>query len=358
MRKVKALDQDNKKKKIAVLFGGCSSEYSISLQSAYAVVQHFNKERYEMLLIGITKQGEWYLYTGEAEKIAQDTWMNEKDCTPVVISPSRQLHGILLLEKNKIRRVSLDAVLPMLHGKNGEDGTVQGLLELSGIPLVGCGTLSSALCMNKKLAHTIVEACGVRVPKSFVIQKGFHFDQLKERVASLGYPVYVKPVKAGSSLGITKVKREEELYEAVQRAFLEDDEVILEENIEGFEVGCAVLGTKEPIIGAVDKIDLKQGFLDFNEKYGQRTATIQMPALLAPELIEKIKQTGLNVYQALGCCGFSRVDLFVTPQEELVFNEVNTIPGFTVHSRYPSMLQGIGLSMNEVLDTLIDSAFA
>ncbi|MEA4987610.1 MAG: D-alanine--D-serine ligase VanG [Anaerovorax sp.] len=355
MRQTKVFEQNNRKKRIGVLFGGCSSEYEISLQSAYAVVQHLDKVQYEMLLIGITRQGEWYLYTGEAENILMDTWMNEKDCMPVVISPSRQLHGILLFEKNKVRRISLDAALPMLHGKNGEDGTVQGLLELAGIPLIGCGTLSSALCMNKKLAHTIVESYGIRVPKSFVIRRDFNLNILNKRAASIGYPLYIKPVKSGSSLGITKVEKEEHLQDAIQRAFLEDDEVIVEENIEGFEVGCALLGTKNPIVGAVDKIELQQGFLDFNEKYRNRTATIQMPALLSPDMIDKIKQTGVAVYEALGCCGFSRVDLFVTPQEELVFNEVNTIPGFTVHSRYPSMLQGIGLSMTEVLDKMIAS---
>ncbi len=355
MRQMKVFEQNSKKKRIGVLFGGCSSEYAISLQSAYAVAQHFNKVQYEMLLIGITRQGEWYLYTGDAENLLMDTWMNEKDCMPVVISPSRELHGLLLFEKNKVKRISLDAVLPMLHGKNGEDGTVQGLLELAGIPLIGCGTLSSALCMNKKLAHTIVESYGIRVPKSFVIGRDFDPNTLSKSAASIGYPLYIKPVKSGSSLGITKVEKEEQLQDAVQRAFLEDDEVIVEENIEGFEVGCALLGTKNPIVGAVDKIELQQGFLDFNEKYRNRTATIQMPALLSPETIDKIKQTGIAVYEALGCCGFSRVDLFVTPEEELVFNEVNTIPGFTVHSRYPSMLQGIGLSMTEVLDKMIAS---
>ncbi len=352
MRSTRKKDE---RKKIAVLFGGCSSEYAISLQSAYAVSKHLNQERYDMLLIGITKAGDWYLYTGEPEKILEDTWMNEVECVPVVISPSRTLHGIVIFEQGKIKQISLDAALPMLHGKNGEDGTVQGLLELAGIPLIGCGTLSSALCMNKKMAHTIVEANGIRVPKSFAVRPDFDVKQVEEKAAALGYPLYVKPVKAGSSLGITRAEKAAELSAAVQKAFLEDDEVIIEENIDGFEVGCALLGTGEPIIGAVDKIELQKGFLDFNEKYGSRTAIIQMPAQLAPGLIEKIKETGLAVYNALSCRGFSRVDLFVTKENELVFNEVNTIPGFTVHSRYPSMLQGIGLSMNEILDTLIEN---
>lgn len=353
MYQVQKSEKYNKKKRIAVLFGGCSSEYEVSLKSAYSVVQHFNKMRYEMLLIGITRQGDWYLYTGNAEKIIEDTWKNDKDCTPVVVSPSRKLHGILVFEQNKVRRISLDAALPMLHGKNGEDGTVQGLLELAGIPLVGCGTLSSALCMNKKLAHTIVEACGVRVPKSVLVKADFNARMLMKNAKAMGYPLFVKPVKAGSSIGISKVDREEQLLEAVQCAFLEDDEVIIEENIVGFEVGCALLGDKNPIVGEVDRIVLQQGFLDYKEKYNLMTVKVQMPALLAPELIARIKRTGLGIYEALGCRGFSRVDLFVTPDEELVFNEVNTIPGFTVHSRYPSMLQGIGLSLNEILDTMI-----
>jgi D-alanine---D-serine ligase len=344
-----------RRKKIAVLFGGYSSEYPVSLQSAYAIISNIDVRRYETILIGITKEGSWFRYYGDIENIPKDTWHTEdQDCVPVIMSPDRNLHGMIELRKNGNKYIRIDGAFPVLHGRNGEDGTVQGLIELAGIPLIGCGTLCSALCMDKDRAHKLVLAEGISVPKSIVLTK--HYDNviLFDKTKELTYPMFVKPVKAGSSFGITKVLEKGGLPEAVKTAFDFDNEVIIEENIEGFEVGCAVLGNQELTIGEVDEIELTEGFFDYTEKYTLKSSQIHMPARIDEQTAEQIKQTAAEIYKLLGCKGFARVDMFLTPDKRIVFNEVNTIPGFTSHSRYPNMMKGIGLPFAELLARLIE----
>ncbi|MCI8484624.1 MAG: D-alanine--D-serine ligase VanG [Lachnospiraceae bacterium] len=347
--------KEKTRKKIAVLFGGCSSEYEVSLQSAYAVITHIDTEEYEPILIGITQSGNWYLYQGEAENIPKDHWYDEKVCTPVAVSPDKKLHGILLLKGRGIEQISLDGALPILHGKNGEDGTVQGVLELADIPVIGCGTMSSAVCMDKSTAHRLARECGVKVPKSYQVSKtGRDQAQVEQWGRELGYPLFVKPLRAGSSFGITKVGGPKDLQNAVDLAFEYDSVVILEEMIQGFEVGCAVLGKEELITGAVDEIELSEGFFDYTEKYTLKSSKIHVPARISPEKAEEIQKTAVKIYRGLGCSYFARVDLFLTPEGEIYFNEVNTIPGFTSHSRYPSMMKEAGISFEELLRRLLE----
>ncbi len=342
------------RKKIAVLFGGHSTEYEVSLESAHAVITHIDKEKYELYLIGIDRHtGQWYWYRNDPEKIRNDSWNNREDCIPAAVSTDRTVHGICFMEEGKLRKISLDAALPVLHGKNGEDGTVQGVFELAGIPVIGCGLLSSALCMDKELAHRIVSAAGIRVAESITVKPGYNPQELSVQAERLGYPLFVKPVRAGSSFGITKVARAEELLPAVENAFAHDSEVILEEMIRGFEVGCAVLGNEEPVVGEVDEIELSDGFFDYEEKYTLKTSEIYVPARISPDVAEKIKEAALVIYRALKCSDFARVDLFLTPEGDIVFNEVNTIPGFTAHSRYPGMLKAAGMSFEEIIDRIL-----
>jgi len=342
------------KKKVAIIFGGCSTEYEVSLQSAYAVITNINKQRYDTVLLGITREGNWFRYIGDTEKIPANTWHLEKDhCIPAAISPSRDIHGIIEFYDDELKFTRIDIAFPMLHGKNGEDGTLQGLIELAGIPLVGCNSLSSALCMDKDRAHKLAELAGVKTPSSVVFSGSLSDQLIFEKTSHLAYPLFVKPVKAGSSFGITKVYKKEQLPEAVKNAFQHDNQVIIEENVEGFEVGCAVLGNKELIIGEVDEIELTEGFFDYTEKYTLKSSRIHMPARINAELKDKIKKTAVSIYRALGCTGFARVDMFIAEKGEIVFNEVNTIPGFTSHSRYPNMMKGIGLQFDEIVDKLI-----
>ena len=343
------------RKKIAVLFGGCSSEYEVSLQSAYAVITHIDTEQYELVLIGITKTGKWYLYQGDPVNILGDSWYNEEECIPAVVSPDKELHGILLMKGRETEEISLDGARPILHGKNGEDGTVQGALELAEIPVIGCGTMSSAVCMDKEMAHRLAGEQGVKVPRSYTIpREDLNLMDIKIKGRELGYPLFVKPLRAGSSFGITRVEKAEDLRLAVEHAFEYDSSVILEEMIAGFEVGCAVLGTKELMTGAVDEIELSEGFFDYTEKYTLKTSKIHVPARISPEKAKEIQETAKIIYRGLGCNYFARVDMFLTPSGEIYFNEVNTIPGFTSHSRYPNMMKAAGVSFEELLSRLLE----
>lgn len=258
------------KKNILIFFGGCSSEYSVSLSSASGVLLNLDREKYRPVPVGITQTGEWFYYTGSAEKLLDDSWLNEQDCVPALLSPNRGEKNLLLLGDTGVERIPVDVAFPVLHGRNGEDGTMQGLIELAGIPLAGCGALASALCMDKDRAHKLAGLAGVRIPRALVPEGRTCADLLSEARAfarETGYPLYVKPVKAGSSYGVTKVTDESRLADAVSLALRYDDQVILEENIGGFEVGCAVLGKDRLITGEVDEIELAGGFFDFTEKY-------------------------------------------------------------------------------------------
>ncbi len=344
-------------KKIAVIFGGCSSEYSVSLQSAYAVISHMDRIKYSPVMVGISREGNWFLFSGDIDKIPEDTWCNVSDSVPVTLSLSRTEHR-LIIENDKTKYINIDAAFPILHGKNGEDGTVQGMFELAGIPIIGCGILASALCMDKDRAHKLVQATGIKAPASFVFGKEADMENVTKQAEQIGFPVFVKPVKAGSSYGITKVNEKSELAVAVTSAFHYDDKVIVEEGIQGFEVGCAVLGNDELTVGEIDEIELADGFFDFTEKYTLKTSAIHVPARVDAAMADKVKQTAKKIYQVLDCKGFARVDMFISNAGEIVFNEVNTIPGFTSHSRYPMMMKAVGLDFESVISDVIELAIA
>ena len=339
---------------IAVLFGGCSPEYGVSLESAHAVITHLDRSKYNPVLIGISHNGNWYYYTGDPEKIRLDTWNNPDGCAPALVSPNRDSRALLVLENTGVRKIPLDAAFPVLHGRNGEDGTVQGLFELAGIPLAGCGVLASAVCMDKDRAHRLAHAAGVTVPASAVLER--ESEDVAAAAGKIGYPLFVKPVRAGSSYGISRVSGPDGLPGAVKLAFAYDSRILLEEAISGFEVGCAVLGDDTLTVGELDEIELSGGFFDFTEKYTLKTSAIHVPARISPEKTRKMKETARRIYRALGCQGFARVDMFLDENGRIVFNEVNTIPGFTAHSRYPSMMKAAGMSFEQVLSAVIELA--
>ncbi len=357
-RKKSELPTDGKRKRAAVLFGGCSPEYGVSLQSAAAVLAYMDKTKYEPVPVGITHTGDWFYYTGEIGRIADDSWCGSGDCVPVTVSLNRNEQCLLLMRGDHAERLKIDVALPVLHGKNGEDGTVQGLFELAGIPVAGCGILSSALCMDKDRAHRLAKEAGIRVPVSFVSRRNADREAAAGRAGQIGYPLFVKPVKAGSSYGITKVSDESELQGAMELALAYDDEIMIEECISGFEVGCAVMGTGDMVLGEVDEIELAEGFFDFTEKYTLKTSAIHVPARISPDLARRVKESAKRIYRALDCRGFARVDMFLTKEEEIVFNEVNTIPGFTTHSRFPNMMKAAGISFEEVVSEILEEALS
>lgn len=353
-------NEEKKMKKIAIIFGGCSSEYEVSLQSAYSVIKNMDKSIYEPILIGIDRQGKWFLYEGKEENIIKDTWKQEPQLYPIAVSTDKQLHGIFVWRngfEGKVEQIPLDGAFLVLHGKNGEDGTVQGMLTLADIPVIGCNILASAVCMDKDMAHRIVNEAGVFVPKSKLVSDT-DWEKAKEEVyafgQAVGYPVFVKPLRAGSSYGITKVDQPELLEEALKLAFTYDSQAVVEEMIEGFEVGCAIMGQKELTIGEVDEIELSEGFFDYTEKYTLKTSKIHVPARISEEKAKEIKETAVKIYNSLGCEWFARVDMFLTFDGTIYFNEVNTIPGFTEHSRFPNMMRSAGVPMKEIVNNLIE----
>ena len=338
---------------ILVLFGGCSTEYEVSLQSAHGVLQALDRSRFTPLTVGITREGRWLRYPGGLSHLETGDWQAQPDCVPCTLSLDRGDRRLLWLDGSG-RSEGFDAAFPILHGKNGEDGTVQGLLELMDVPVVGCGALSSALCMEKDRAHKLAALAGVRVPRSRLFRRGAVLPQMARAAEELGYPLFVKPVRAGSSFGVSKVNTPDQLPAAVWSAFAHDREILLEEAVPGFEVGCAVLGSDELTVGAVDEIQLSQGFFDYTEKYNLITSRIYCPARISPEKAAEIQETAKTVYRALDCRVFARVDLFLTPWGEIVFNEVNTIPGFTAHSRYPGMMKAAGWDFGDLVSRLIE----
>ena len=338
---------------ILVLFGGCSTEYEVSLQSAHGVLQALDRSRFTPLTVGITREGRWLRYPGGLSHLETGDWQAQPDCVPCTLSLDRGDRRLLWLDGSG-RSEGFDAAFPILHGKNGEDGTVQGLLELVGAPIIGCGALSSALCMDKDRAHKLAALAGVRVPRSRLFRRGAVLPQMARAAEELGYPLFVKPVRAGSSFGVSKVNTPDQLPAAVWSAFAHDREILLEEAIPGFEVGCAVMGSDELTVGAVDEIQLSQGFFDYTEKYNLITSRIYCPARISPEKAAEIQEAAKAVYRALDCRVFARVDLFLTPEGEIVFNEVNTIPGFTAHSRYPGMMAAAGWDFGSLITRLIE----
>ena len=338
---------------ILVLFGGCSTEYEVSLQSAHGVLQALDRSRFTPLTVGITREGRWLRYPGGLSHLETGDWQAQPDCVPCTLSLDRGDRRLLWLDGSG-RSEGFDAAFPILHGKNGEDGTVQGLLELVGAPIIGCGALSSALCMDKDRAHKLAALAGVRVPRSRLFRRGAVLPQMARAAEELGYPLFVKPVRAGSSFGVSKVNTPDQLPAAVWSAFAHDREILLEEAVPGFEVGCAVLGSDELTVGAVDEIELADGFFDYTEKYNLITSRIYCPARISPEKAAEIQETAKTVYRALDCRVFARVDLFLTPWGEIVFNEVNTIPGFTAHSRYPGMMAAAGWDFGDLVSRLIE----
>ena len=345
------------KMRIAVLFGGVSSEHDVSVVSATSVLNNLDKEKYDIVMIGITKDGRWLEYTGDIADIASMKWENEPART-AIISPDHSHRGLLLLDGNSVEVCPIDVCFPVLHGKNGEDGTIQGLFELANIPYVGCDLLSSANCMDKVLTHTILESAGIPMAKwDFVTMRDMEeFEAVAERMEEkLGYPMFVKPANAGSSVGVSKAKNREQLKEACYVALKEDSKAVVEEFIDGREVENGVLGNDDPVASTVcGEITPLVEFYTYEAKYQDASTKLELPAPISAELNEEIRRTAEKAYRAIGCKGLSRVDFFVKRDGSgIVLNEINTLPGFTSISMYPKLREASGEPYSVLLDKLI-----
>lgn len=342
-------------KNIGVIFGGNSPEYKVSLESVSSILKEIDRNKYNPIMIGITQEGTWYLYRGSISNIEKDTWHFTNDCSKAMLSPNANEFKLIVFGQNRMETIHLDGIFPVMHGAYGEDGTIQGYIQLSNIPLIGCGVLASSLCMDKYRSHLLVEEAGIKCAKGCVFTQRDK-QKIKEFCNTMGYPCFIKPLRAGSSFGITKVESPLNLDEAINLAFEYDHELLIEEFIDGFEVGCAIMGTQHLVVGEVDEIELSDGFFNYEEKYTLKSSKIHVPARINEKKAEEVKELSKKIYKILGCSGFARVDCFINTKGEVIFNEVNTIPGFTSHSRFPTMLKHVGYSFKEIITTIIEGA--
>ncbi len=344
-------------KNALIIFGGVSSEHNVSCVSATSVIKNTPKDKYNVVMLGVTKEGEMYLYTGDVEKLVNDGWLEDKaNLKKATISTNQSDKGVLVLDNGKYELIKIDVCFPVMHGKNGEDGTMQGLLTIAGIPYVGCNTMASAVCMDKAMTNAICDVNGIAqakwkyITKYDFTKKGKEF--AKECEEYLGLPVFIKPANAGSSVGVRKAKSIDEIYSALEYAFQFDDRVVVEEGIDGAEVECAVMGNDEPIAGAVGEIEPCNEFYDFDAKY-ESDSGLHIPARISEEKIKEVQEKAVKAYKAWGCSGLARVDFFVRYSDgEVLLNEPNTLPGFTSISMYPMLMNAVGISPSELIDKL------
>lgn len=350
-----------KKLSVCVLFGGMSPEHEVSLRSAESVLNNLNKEKYNIFPVGITKDGDWVLYGGtDYSKLPNGEWLHCEANRRAALSPVRG-QGLLSFEGDCVVRERIDVVFPVLHGENGEDGAMQGLLQLAGIPYVGPNVAASATCMDKTLTKLVIDCAGIR-QAAWQLVKAQELAVNPEAVMDavekhFSYPVFVKPARTGSSVGVAKAKNREALLAALQNAAKFDQKVLVEEFINGHEVEVAVLGNDAPAASICGEIDSGTEFYDYDAKYISDCARLYIPARIDEQTAESVRDTAIRAYQALGCRGLSRVDFFVTYEgNEIVFNEINTIPGFTSISMYPKLFAASGIPYSELLDRLLELA--
>lgn len=345
-------------KKALIIFGGASSEHFVSCVSAAYVISNIPTDKYDVVTVGITRDGEWYLYEGDVSLLPEDKWLESGKITKAVLSPDRRDKSLIVFREGKAEKIKIDVAFPVLHGKNGEDGTIQGLFELSGIPYVGSDCCSSACCMDKAITNTLADSAEIAQAKWLScikeeyqsIKDGF----LKKAEEYLGYPIFVKPANAGSSVGVSKAVDRASLEKAMETAFNEDRKVVLEEFIDGYEVECAVLGNADAQAMTVGQIKPANEFYDYEAKYENDNSELYIPAHIPEETIEEVRRTAVRVYKELGCSGLSRVDFFVTKKDgRVVFNEINTIPGFTPISMYAKLCEYSGISYSQLVDRLL-----
>lgn len=345
---------------VALLFGGVSSEHEVSRVSASTIARALKPSSYHLYTVGITRDGRWLYYSGPIEKMADGSWEQDPSCVPCMISPDRSDHGLVLCRHDGTWAVlPMDVVIPALHGKNGEDGTIQGLLELAGIPYVGCGVLASAVCMDKAVANTLMDAAGIdRCTWDWASRHDCaDFDALEARLAEkLHYPIFVKPANAGSSVGISKAANRAELEKAIQVALAEDNKVVFERFVQGQEVECAVIGNQVCVSTRPGEILASEAFYTYEDKYVLGTSRTVIPAHLSEEVLDRVKAQAEKAYRALGCEGLARVDFFVENGDTILLNEINTLPGFTSISMYPKLMEDAGKPIDQLLDELIGLA--
>ncbi len=349
-----------KKLSVCILFGGISPEHEVSLRSAESVLNNIDHEKYNVFPVGITKDGDWILFGGkDYSMLPAGTWQSYEGNRRAAISPVHG-QGLLSFENDCVVRERIDVVFPVLHGANGEDGAIQGLLQIAGIPCVGPGIAASAACMDKCMTKLVADLAGVRQAKWIPLHKAAFVHDSNSAVEAVEttfeYPVFVKPAGTGSSVGVSKARNRQELLQALEAAFVYDTKILVEEFIKGKEVECAILGNETPVASVCGEIDSGADFYDYEAKYISDCSSLYIPARIDDSAAETVREAAVRIYEALGCSGLSRVDFFVMEDGTVVFNEINTIPGFTSISMYPKLFEASGIPYSQLIDHLLELA--
>ena len=350
-----------KKLSVCILFGGISPEHEVSLRSAESVLNNIDQSKYDVLPVGITKEGDWILFGGkDYAMLPSGAWKNHPDNRRAAISPVRG-QGLLTFEGDCVVRQRIDVVFPVLLGENGEDGTMQGLLQMAGIPYVGPHVAPSAVAMDKTLTKLVVDHAGVPQAAWQLVRSGELENHMENTMDSLElrfrYPMFVKPAGTGSSVGVSKAADREALRNALLAAAKFDKKILVEEFIHGREIEVAVMGNESPVASICGEIDSGADFYDYDAKYITDTSTAYIPARIPGNVAEIVREAAVKVYSAIGCQGLSRVDFFGTFEENrVVFNEINTIPGFTSISMYPKLFTASGIPYTQLIDELLKLA--
>ncbi len=347
-----------KKCSVCILFGGISPEHAVSLRSAESVLNNIDREKYNVLPVGITKEGDWILFGGDDySMLPSGQWLDHPANRRATISPIRG-QGLLCFEGDCVVREHIDVVFPVLHGENGEDGAMQGLLQMAGIPYVGPHVSASAVAMDKTLTKLVVDNAHITQADWQLVRSADAQERMDKVLDSLEkqfcYPMFVKPAGTGSSVGVSKAKDREALREALLAAGVYDKKILVEEFIHGREVEVAVMGNDSPVASICGEIDSGADFYDYDSKYVTDTSTAYIPARIPEDVAEQVRDAAVKVYSAVGCQGLSRVDFFVTYEDDrVVFNEINTLPGFTSISMYPKLFAASGIPYSELIDELL-----
>ncbi len=345
--------------KAAVIFGGTAREHALSLTSAAEVIQNIPRDKYEVVCIGITRKGRWLFFPGSPEEIADGSWEQNTDCTSAFISPDPLHRGIITIENGETSVKKIDVVLPILMGKRGGDGTIQGLLDLSGIPYVGSGVLTCASCMDKSHTHMVMDNYDIKTPEWELITQR-EINELDRRcseiAARFGYSLVVKPANSGSNSGVSFVNTPEEFMAAVKLAFSNDNKVIVEKYVRARKLEAAVFGYDTPVCSPIGEIIADHKIYDprdFNVSSGD---DLTIPADISPETEKKAREIAVTAFKALGCRGMARVDLFLTDDGDLLLNKIGTMPGLRSSSVFSKLMEQLGYNHEELIDMLLEQA--
>ena len=350
------------KKNICVLFGGKSSEFYVSCNSAKTIISNISTEKYNVIPVGISQTGDWFYYEDSIELLPDGKWLESEKKYPAAFLTNSQFPGLTVFRGETIDQIAVDTVFPVLDGKNGEDGTVQGLLDMLEIPYVGCGLLSSAISMDKSYTKMVVNTLGIKQAPYVLLTSKQTMEEQKANMEraerELGYPMFVKPCKAGSSCGDSKAKDKTGLEEAVKEALKFDNKILIEKAIVGRELECAVLDAEKLIPSRVGEIVVTAEFYSYDAKYADATSRTDTDPDLPEGVVEKIQDAACRIFRVLDCRGLSRVDFFLEKDTgDVVFNEINTLPGFTNISMYPMLMRKVGYPLPELVEKLIKTAF-